>query len=244
MRQGLLTVVALAAACGGGLKPDQYPSPQALFEASKAAYERGDCGSAVRGLTRVVFEFPARDPRLAEARYLLGECRLRQGDRLIAAQELRRVADEFPTHELAPRALLRAGDALAGLWKRPELDPTYGEQARSTYSEVLTRFPQSEEAARAQERSTELADKFALKEIKTGDFYLRLRAFDSAIIYYKSVVANYTESRHAPLALLRLVDIYRRIGYAEEAAETCEHLRRFYATHDGVTEACPAPAAP
>lgn len=232
------------AACGNRFHPEQYPTPQALFDASKAAYERGDCGAAVRGFTRVLFEFPPRDARVAEARYLLGECRLKDGERLLAAQELRRVADDFPTHELAPTALLRAGDALAGLWRRAELDPTYGEQAQSTYSEVLTRFPQSDAAARARERSAELADRFALKDLKTGDFYFRLRAYDSAIIYYKSVVASYTESRYAPVALLKLVETYRRIGYAEEAAETCEHLRRFYATVDGVADACPAPSAP
>lgn len=245
MRQGSLLLVLLAAtACGSRFNPELYPTPQALFDAAKAAFERGDCGGATRGFNRVVFELPTRDPRVAEARYMLGECRVRDGDYLQASQDLRRVADEFPNHELASIALLRAADALARLWKRPELDPTYGEQALSTYSEVLSRFPQSEAAAHARERSAELTDRFALKELRTGDFYFRLRAFDSAIISYRLVVARYQESRHAPAALLKLVEIYHRIGYAEEAAETCEHLRRFYATHDGVADACPVPSAP
>jgi outer membrane protein assembly factor BamD len=243
VRHALLGLAALAGvACGNNFHPEQYPSPEALLDASRAAYQRGDCGSAQRGLSRLLFEFQARDPRVAEVRYLIGECRLRSGDRLEAAQELRRVADEFPTHELAPRALLRAADALAGMWKRVELDPTYGEQAVSTYAEVVSRFPSADAAAEARERAATLTDRFALKDLKNGDFYFRVRAYDSAIIYYRSVVATYPESRHVPAALLKLVETYRRIGYTEEAGETCEHLRRFFPTADGVARTCPAPA--
>ena len=243
MRQALLGLAALAgAACGNNFHPEQYPSPEALLAASRAAYERGDCGFAVQGLTRVLFELQPRDPRVAEARYLLGECHLRSGDRLQAAQELRRVADEFPGHELAPRALLRAADALAAMWKRVELDPTYGEQAASTYAEVASRFPNAEATVQARERAAELTDRFALKELKNGDLYYRVHAYDSAIIYYRNVVATYPDSKHVPAALLKLVETYRRIGYAEEAGETCEHLRRFFPTADGVARTCPAPA--
>jgi outer membrane protein assembly factor BamD len=243
-RSGWWLALLACVACGNNFHPEQYPTPESLLEASRAAYQRGDCGDAIRGLTRLLFEFQPRDPRVAQVRYLMGECRVRQGDRLQAAQEFRRVADEFPSHELAPTALLRAGDAEADMWRRVELDPTYGERALSTYTEVQSRFPSSEAAAQARERAAVLADRFALKELKTGDFYFRLRAYDSAIIYFRSVVANYTESRHAPVALLRLVETYRKIGYAEEAAETCDHLRRFYPAHEGVPEACPAPPGP
>jgi outer membrane protein assembly factor BamD len=243
VRQVLWGLAALAlAACGSNFHPDQYPSPEALMDATRAAFDRGDCGAAIRGLNRLVFELPARDARMAEVRFLLGECHLRNGDRLQASQEFRRVADEFPAHERAPTALLRAADAEAGLWRRVELDPTFGEQALRTYTEVQTRFPTSDAAALARERGAALTDRFALKDLKTGDLYFRFRAYDSAIIYYRSVVATYPESKHVPAALVRLVQTYRRIGYAEEAAETCDHLRRFFPTAADVAQTCPAPA--
>jgi outer membrane protein assembly factor BamD len=227
------------AGCTGGFKPEQYPSPTALFEAAKAEYQRGNCGGATRGLTRVIFELPARDPRIAEARYLLGECRFQDGDHLEASREFRRAADDFPNHEVAPTALMRSGDALARLWKRPELDPTYGEQALSVYSETLTRYPNSPAAETTRGRVTELGDRFALKDLKNGDFYARIKAYDSAIIYYRAVIARWPQSRHAPTALLKLVETYRRIGYEEEATETCDHLRRFYAETPGLDDRCP-----
>lgn len=239
-----MTVGALGiAACSPKFKPDQYPTPVALFDAAKAEYQRGNCGGAERGFTRVVFELPARDPRVAEARYLTGECMFQDKRYLEASRELRRAADDFPTHEVAPMALMRSGDALAKLWKRAELDPTYGEQALSVYSEVLTRYPDASAAALTRERVTTLGDKFAVKDMKTGDFYYRIKAFDSAIIYYRSVIASWPQSQHAPAALMKLVDTYQRIGYIEEALETCAHLRRYYAEAKGIDDHCPADSA-
>ncbi|MDH5199156.1 MAG: outer membrane protein assembly factor BamD [Gemmatimonadota bacterium] len=234
-----LALVVTAVACGGGFKPDAYPTPVALFEAAKAEYQKGNCGGATRGFSRVVFELPPRDPRIAEARYLLGECRIDSKEYLEASRDLRRAADDFPTHEVAPMALMRSGDALGKLWKRAELDPTYGEQALSVYSEVLQRYPNSSAAALTRERVGELGDRFAIKDLKTGDFYFRIKAFDSAIIYYRAVITSWPQSQHAPLALMKLVETYQRIGYEEEVIETCAHLRRFYAEAEGLSDVCP-----
>jgi outer membrane protein assembly factor BamD len=207
-------------------------------------YQNGKCGGAERGFRRVMVELPARSPGVAQARFYLGECLFRNGQFLEASREFGRVADEHPVHDLAPRALLRSGDALARLWKRPELDPTYGEQAMLTYSDLLRRYPQSDLAAQANERLVELGDKFARKDLKTAEYYVRVHAYDAAMIYLRQVVARFPNSEYAPIALLRLVGTYRRIGYEEEATETCAHLRRFYPDQEGLDEQCPAPPAP
>jgi outer membrane assembly lipoprotein YfiO len=236
--------VAVVLGCRPGFKPQAYPTPVALFDAAKAAYQKGNCGAALLGFARVMFEFPARDPHVAEARFLTGECHFKQGEYLQASQDFRRVADDFPNEERAATALMRAGDALAKLWKRPELDPTYGEQAQAVYSEALARYPDAPEAEEIRKRSQVLTDWFALKDLKNGDFYFRIRAYDSAMIYYRWVVATYPQSKYAAPALLRLVQTYRKIGYDDEVTETCAHLRQYYPDADGVDRVCPAPAAP
>jgi outer membrane protein assembly factor BamD len=175
---------------------------------------------------------------VAQARYYVAECLLQQGDRLEAARQFRRIADEFPQHSLAPDALLRAGDAFAELWTEPALDPTYGQTARATYGELLSRFPSSAAAQRVQLRVAELNDRFAEKEYRNGQYYLKFRAYDSAIIYFRDVVATYPQSRFAPLAVLRLIEVYDRIGYVEEKREMCDHLQRYYTDVAGEAEGC------
>jgi TolA-binding protein len=54
------------------------------------------------------------------------------------------------------------------------------------------------------------------------------------------VIATYPGTARVPDALLRLVDSYRAIGYADELKETCAHLHRFYPKADGLAKSCPA----
>lgn len=229
----------LIVGCGNSFRVDDYASPEDLLDASREEFRRGNCGGAIQGLRGVLSQLSPGDLRAVQARFLLAECHFKHREYLEASRQFRRVSDEFPSHELAPRALLRSGDALARLWQSPQLDPTYGENALATYRELVTRYPSSEVAEVGRARSLALMEKFARKEFKTGEFYMRLRAYDSAIIYFKSVVANYAQSSYAPLALLRLVEAYRRISYEEERREICAYLWRFHPDAVGVQEACP-----
>ena len=236
MRRSLTLFVSLLllSGCGAKLDPSQHPTPESLYEASMKAYRSGRWNAARQGFQRLTFELPPRDDRSADVRYYLAECMLQQGERLEAARQFRRVADEYPRHRLAPDALLRAGDAYLKLWSNPELDPAYGETALATYTELLGRFPSSPAAPRAQLRVAQLNERFAAKDFRNGDFYLRFRAYDSAIIYFKDIIARYPRTSYAPKAVLGLVKAYDRIGYDEEKHEMCLHLEQYYpGTEDG-----------
>jgi len=205
-------------------------------------FHRGEFRKAQTILQRVSYQLQPGSPQLAEVNYYLAETWFQLGDFVQAASDFRKVADEFAMTEYAPLALLRAGDSNLRLWHRPELDPSYGETALAIYQELAGRFPDSDAAARARPHVRRLENEFAEKTYKTGIFYMRRKAYDSAIIYFKDVIANYPTSARAPDALLRLVDSYRAIGYKQELEETCEHLRRFYpnAAKDARCPAAPA----
>jgi len=243
MRQvWLAAVVGVALAChpGGASGRQAVPEPQALLEKGQREFRRGGFRRALPLLQRAALELAVRDPQAAEARYFLAECYFQTGDLVLAAEEFRQVADRHPDSPYAPLALLRAGDANLRLWKRPELDPSFGEAALAIYQELAGRYPGSDAAARAQLHVRQLRDWFADKTYMNGLFYFKRRAYDSAIIYFKGVVANYAETPRAVDALLRLVDIYRAIGYAEERRETCAHLRRYYPNATGLARSCPS----
>jgi outer membrane assembly lipoprotein YfiO len=242
-RFALLALAVVTSACGPRFDAEQYPTPESLYDAAMVAFRSGDCGGALTAFQRLQFELSADDQRQAEVRYYLAECTLQQGQRLEAARQFRRVSDEFPQHPLAGDALLRAGDAYTELWGHPELDPTYGETALATYTELIAQFPGTLAAARGQLRIAELNDLFAEKDYRNGIFYLRLRAFDSAIIYFRDVVARFPSSGVAAQSVLRLVEIYDRIGYEEERELMCDHLRRYYADAAAGADRCGDAAA-
>ena len=188
----------------------------------------------------MTLELPTGDSLVTEAHFRLAECYFGQKNQLQAAREFRKVSDDSPNSALAPEALLRAGDAYGDLWRRPELDPTYGETARAAYQELLNRYPDSPAAPRARQRIAELEESFAQKELKTAQYYFRLRAYDSAILYLKDLAATYPRASVTPQALLKLVDAYRAVGYKEDLLETCGYIRRFHPTAPGLNGACPA----
>jgi outer membrane protein assembly factor BamD len=238
-RAALVIFVGVAlAGCSGGFRPQDYPGPQALLDVSEDMFRRGDCGDAALGFRRLTLTLPIRDSLAIRSRFLLAECHFVQGEYLEAARQFRRVIDDAPSSGLAPNALLRSGDAQTELWNRPELDPTYGEAAGATYRELLSRFPNTQAAATARIRLSELSERFAVKDFKNGDYYRRLGAFDSAILYFRNVIAQYGETSVASNAVVRLIEIYEELEYSEEMREMCQHLQQFYPNEQDAEEEC------
>jgi outer membrane protein assembly factor BamD len=236
----ILGLATLAAGCHPGPRVQTVTAPEMELDHALTLIHRGDFHRAQLVLQRLSFEFTPGQPEAVVARYYLAECFFQTGDRVQAAHDFRKIADEFPASEYAPLALLRAGDSNLRLWRRAELDPTYGETALSIYQELAGRYPDTDAAARARPHVKRLQNQFAEKAYKNGMFYFRRKAYDSAIIYFKDVIATYPDATLAPDALLRLVDSYRAIGYKDELQETCAHLHRFYPQATGLAQSCPA----
>lgn len=249
----LFACLALLAACGRTVNaPAAAPTPislggdslavDTLWAQARREFRSGRWDKASTHLEQLLLEYQAGDARIDETHFLLAECYFGQKDHIRAAREFRRVSDETPNSPLAPLALERAGDVYADLWRRPELDPTYAQTALATYREVLNRYPGTEAARRATDRIADLENEFAAKELKNAEFYLRLKAYDSAIIYLKDLVASYPRAEVAPDALIKLVRAYQALGYAEDVKETCGYILRFHPEANGVGEVCPAAA--
>jgi outer membrane assembly lipoprotein YfiO len=247
--------VVLLSGCGGGraatnptVAPASSPggvesaSPQTvdtLWAKAESAVRHAKWNDAEKLIDRVLLEFGPGDRRIPQAHYWLGEAYFGRNRQLEAAREFRKASDDTPNDPLAPDALLRVGDVYADLWRRPELDPTYGQTALATYQELLNRYPNSSAAKRAQLSINELNERFAYKTFRAAMFYYRLKAYDSAILYLKDLIANYPKAAIAPDALVKLVHAYKRLGYGEDVQETCDYIRRFHPKATGAGEVCP-----
>ncbi len=250
----VVVLLVLGACARGGPRVNAVPdtAPQiaeaadsatvdSLWEHAQARFRRGKWSDAAVDFERLVLEMRPGDTRIAQVHFFTGESYFAMKDQLRAAREFRKVSDEMPNAPLAPRALLRVGDAYRDLWRRPELDPSYGLTALSTYRELANRYPQSDAAKVAQARISELEEWFAKKEFKAAEYYLKLKVWDSAIIYLKDLAATYPRASVTPHALIELVDAYRKLGYTEDVNETCGYLRQYHPNLEETDEHCPAP---
>jgi outer membrane assembly lipoprotein YfiO len=250
-----LAIWGITAACGavkGGTKPKTVPEPvlatspravDSLWRVGVRLFNHGKWGPAAELLTRLGTIMPPTDPRLARLHFFQGEIEFAQGSELDAVRQFRRIADETPDDSLAPDALLRAGDAYMRLWKRPELDPTYGQTALSVYQEVGTRYPGTTAGKRAEVRVRELGERFALKEFRNAVFYYKFKAYDSAVLVLRSLIAQYPRAPIVPDALELLVQSYKTLGYQEDIKETCDYIGKFFPSEKDLARMCPKAAA-
>lgn len=216
-----------------------------LWQQGLDYYARRKWDKAAAAFDRLELEITPNDRRYMLARMYLGELYVRSGSNLQGVREYRRLVDEYPTDSLAPEALLRAADAYYALWRGVDLDPTYGLTAQSVYSEVLTRYPKTPAAEKATAKLKELDDKFALKAYMAGKFYLKYKAYESAIMSLSGLVVDYPQARIVPTALADLIVAYRKLGYAEDIRDKCTYMKDHWGDTPEYRKSCPValPAA-
>jgi outer membrane assembly lipoprotein YfiO len=241
----LALLLCAAAACAPGFQLKNYQGDNSrLFNASLRELQKKHWDTAVEGFERLTLDLPARDTLLPRAYFFLGKAHGGRGENLLAAQSYSRLTESFPDDSLADDALEEAGRAYARMWRKPVLDATYGQTAISTYQTLLALYPNSVLRAEAERSIAHLQEMLAEKEYENGMFYFRRKAFDSAIIYFKSLVATYPTAAKVRDAELRMVEAYRNpsMRYTAEANETCDALRLKFASDNEVRRLCGAPA--
>ena len=234
----IVSVVMVAGCHKNGFQPLKFASHQALFDASLAELKKHKWDHAVAGFEKLTTDLPARDPLLPESYYYLGKAHYGHHEYILAAQSFSRVAENFPEDSLADRATYETGVSYSKLWRRPSLDPEYGETARSTFQSFLAAYPDSPLRDSAEKQIQRLNEWFAIKGYNNGVTYYKRKAYDSGIIYFRDVVKDYPKTDGARKSLIRLVQSYRAIKYKEDASETCGTLEQRFPGDKDVAKAC------
>ncbi|MEO8561353.1 MAG: outer membrane protein assembly factor BamD [bacterium] len=244
-RRVLFVALLLAvAACHPDFKVATYKTNETLYRAAMEEYQRGRWENAVTAFEKLTTDLPARDTLLPRAHWYLALAHQQRQEWVLAGASFTRLVESFPDDTLSDDAALEAARSYRKLWRKPALDPTYGESAEATYGTLLGLFPNSPLIPVAKKELSDLQEMFAQKNYLSGMYYLRRKAHDSAIIYFKDVVAKWPEAPTARLAEMRLVDAYKAIHYKDDAADQCAELKRSFPEDAEVRTTCAGVAAP
>jgi outer membrane assembly lipoprotein YfiO len=241
-RISVLLLVALAplAACRPGFNPKLYSTSEQLYRASLDRFKKKKWDDAVTGFDKLTLDLSSRDTLLPLAHWYLAKAHTARAEHLLAAQEYGKLAESFADDSLADDALFESGRSYWELWRRPALDPQYGQLAQVQYRLLLTLYPDSPLKKKADDELKRLDEWFATKDYDTGDSYARRKAPDSAIIYFRDVVKNYPNTDRARQAMIGMVRLYRSpmMNYKEDAREVCATLRTVYPNDAESKKAC------
>jgi outer membrane protein assembly factor BamD len=244
-RRALFALLLLSfAACHPDFKVATFTTNEALYRAGLEEFQHGRWENAITAFEKLTADLPARDTLLPRSHWYLARAHQQRQEWVLAGTSFTHLVESFPDDTLSDDAALEAARSYRKLWRRPQLDPTYGESALSAYETLIGLFPTSPLIPVGKKELAALNEMFAQKNYLSGMYYLRRKAHDSAIIYFKDVVAKYPEAPSARLAQLRLVDAYKAIRYKDDAADQCAELRRLFPDDAEVRTTCAGVALP
>lgn len=207
--------LALAAGCGGTLREAAVGGVPS-YERGKESFDRGDFLDAIADLKAYVEQFPGTE-KTDDALYYLGESYFRVKDYALASGQFDRLTRDFPASPLQPDALYQLARCDDLQSHAAPLDQTETNRAISRYQTFLQLYPDHPRAAEARKRLNVLNDRLAEKRWRNGRLYYRLKHYDAAAYYLRSVMSEYPDSRWAGEAGLLLAEVLVRQGKPEEA---------------------------
>jgi outer membrane protein assembly factor BamD len=229
-RAGVVALVALLAACGGGERsggglfaPRERTAPiedldaQTIYQQAEAQLERGRPGNAAELFGEVERLHPYSEwakRGLIMAAFAYHQDRDYDNSR-IAAQ---RFLDFYPADEDAAYA-----QYLLALSYYDQMDQIGNDQAVAydalrALRLVIERYPDSDYTQDAILRFDVAMDQLAASEMEVGRYYLRRQHYTAAINRFRLVVEEFQTTSHTPEALLRLVEAYLALGLTDEAS--------------------------
>ena len=229
-RAGVAALLLFAAGCGGSLH-EAAVGGVASFDRGKESFDHGDWMDAIADFKAYVEQFPGTE-KTDDALFYLGESYFRTKDYALASGQYDRLIRDFPTSPLHPDALLQLARC-DDLQSRPAaLDQAETTRALSRYKEFLELYPEHARAREAKARLEGLTDRLAEKRWRNGRLYARLKQYDAAEYYFRSVIRDYAASPWAGESRLLLADVLVHRKKVDEAATVLRAVEESVATAD------------
>ncbi|MEX0969142.1 MAG: outer membrane protein assembly factor BamD [Paracoccaceae bacterium] len=229
-RMGMVALIVLVAACGGGavsdLVDDSTPAGE-IVALAQAELARG----REKRAANLFMEVERLHPFTAESRFALVEAaKAYHAARMLVESRAaaNRYLDYYPRDEYS--ALAQYLVALSYYDQIVDIQRDQGNtfQALMALRDVMENFPGTEFAALAAPKFQTALNQLAGKEVDVGRWYLRQQQYTSAIGRFNAVVDDYGDTPHRPEALHRLVEAYLSLGLNGQAAAAAAQLAAEY----------------
>ncbi|WP_110748854.1 outer membrane protein assembly factor BamD [Phyllobacterium leguminum] len=187
-----------------------------LYNQGLANLEAGRLSEAAKKFAAIDRQHPYTD-WARKALVMAAFTNYRQGNYDEAISMGKRYTTLYPTSKEAAYAYYIIG--LSYFRQIPDVtrDQAATRRAIAAMNEVVERYPQSEYVDDAKAKIRFARDQLAGKEMQVGRYYLERKEYLAAVKRFRTVVEEYSNTRHVEEALARLVEAYYALGLASEA---------------------------
>ncbi len=211
-------VAALTLAACGTDKPEEKPreAVDVLYNKAMDSLNEGNTKTAVEQFEEVQRQYPYADWAVrAQIMSAYASYKGRRYDEAVTTLDA--FLHMHPSHERADYAYYLKALCYYEQISDVGRDQKVTQQALSALREVINRYPDSDYARDARIKLDLAYDHLAGKEMEVGRYYLTRDENLAALNRFKNVIEKYQTTSHVPEALLRLTEIYLRLGIREEA---------------------------
>lgn len=199
----LLIILFLILGCGGK-SVDLEDDLSQRFKKAMTYYDKGKFSRARDEFDFIIMNDPGSGLAV-EAQYYIGESLFQMEEYLQSAaafDRFIRFSGDFSKMETARFRICEAAVNSSNSYQR---DQSQTHQALDQLQMFIEDYPISERAAEAEGIITDLRIKLARKDYEAGRMYLKLEEYESALIYFRSVLNQYYDTPIADDARIAII---------------------------------------
>lgn len=214
-----ISTIALMSACGGPSSGKILPIEDQYSKATKL-YERGKFFESAEEFQKVIYNYPGATA-VDSAQYFLALSYMHDGQFELAAVEFDRLIRSYPSSPFVTESHFRVGYCyFHAAPKHYGLDQTELVQAIRLMEDFIIDFPDSDFVPEARKSLAAANTRLSAKDFSAAVQYSRIRAWESARIYYQRILDNYPDSEYRAHALLGKGEALYFLSNWDDAAQS------------------------
>lgn len=183
------------------LKSNDYEEKYAM---SLVLYENGDYNKALQLFDQITPIYKGTD-KAQKIEFMYGMCHYKQRDYILASYYFKRFYQSYPKTPEAEQALFLSAYSNYLDSPRSSLDQTTTVSAIQEMKLFISRFPDSEKVAQANDLIQEMDSRLELKAFNMAKLYMKMNDFKAATASLKSFIKQYQSSIYHEEALFLII---------------------------------------
>jgi outer membrane assembly lipoprotein YfiO len=243
----LLLAIVMAGALGACQKHFDFalhPNSESIYRAALVELNEGSSYAAAEAFDRLTTQLSVRDSLLPKAYWYLGIAQMKSKEYLLSRNAFASIHRLFSTDTLADDGLLAAARAARKLWPNPELDSSYGEDAKGLLTTLIQAYPLTPLREEVFKELDALDDAFAMKEFEVARGLFSMKAWAPSKMILDQLIEKHPTTPTARKARIMLTKAYRKLKFTDDADEQCKLLRDLYRNDKEVLDLCGGAVAP
>ncbi len=219
-----MLTISILCSCSSG-ETINYRDPESIFKAGIAALNDNDYLEAQKMFDIIRLQYGTTQ-FADDAQFYLAEMNFKKKDFVIAAFNYSMVLRNYPSSEYSKRALYNSALCYFELSPPSDRDQEYTKKAIQAFSEFQAVFPTDSLAGEANKNIVSLRNKLGEREFNTALIYRKLFSWKSALVYYETVIEEFTDTDFYEPAYLGKVEVLKEMRRYDDARITIENYRK------------------